>query len=161
MMVNASPREISTAHVSVVASAAKNWPTTPVRRPRGRKTTTVVMVDVVTGHTSSATASRMATCRSAPVARCRAMFSVITTASSITRPIAMAMAPSVIRLKVWPRARMAATVMMRVRGMLVALMAVMRPWRRKRNRTITARMAPMSMASRTPCTASRTSAAWS
>src|SRR2546430_7992683 len=58
MSVSASSSETSTATVSVVASAAKNWPTTPCSRPSGRNTTTVVMVDVVTGQISSCTASR-------------------------------------------------------------------------------------------------------
>jgi len=56
-MVSARPSETSTATVSVVASAAKNWPTTPCSRPNGRNTTTVVMVDVVTGQISSWTAA--------------------------------------------------------------------------------------------------------
>ncbi len=53
MMVRARTSETSTATVNVVASAAKNWPTTPCSNPRGRNTTTVVSVDVVTGQMSS------------------------------------------------------------------------------------------------------------
>ena len=55
------------------------------------------------------------------------MFSVITTASSITSPIAIAIAPRVIRLKVWPMRLITNTVMASVRGIAVALIAVMRP----------------------------------
>jgi len=44
------------------------------------------------------------------------MFSVITTASSITRPIAIAIAPSVIRLNVWPMRLITKTVMASVSG---------------------------------------------
>src|SRR2546426_1812742 len=44
MSVSASSSETSTATVSVVASAAKNWPTTPCSKPSGRNTTTEVMV---------------------------------------------------------------------------------------------------------------------
>ena len=87
------------------------------------------------------------------------MFSVMTTASSITSPIAMAIAPRVIRLNVWPITLMTKMVTASVTGMEVALMAVMRPWRRNTRRTRTARAAPTSIASPTERTASRTSAA--
>ena len=46
--------------VSVIDSAAKNWPTTPVSSRRGRNTTTVVIVDVVTGQINSCTACLIA-----------------------------------------------------------------------------------------------------
>ena len=72
------------------------------------------------------------------------MFSVITTASSITSPIAMAIAPSVIRLNVWLNIRISSTVIVSVSGIAVALIAVMRRWRRKSSRMITARTAPIS-----------------
>ena len=62
------------------------------------------------------------------------MFSVITTASSITSPMAIAIAPSVIRLNVWPNSRISSTVIVSVSGIDVALMAVMRRWRRKSSR---------------------------
>ncbi len=54
------------------------------------------------------------------------MFSVITTASSITRPMAIAMAPSVIRLNVCPISDMTNTVIAIVIGIDDALIAVMR-----------------------------------
>ena len=87
------------------------------------------------------------------------MFSVMTTASSITRPIAIAIAPSVIRLNVCPMSDMTNTVIAIVIGIDEALIAVMRAWRRKNSRMITASTAPMIIASRTDFTASRTSAA--
>ena len=89
------------------------------------------------------------------------MFSVTTTASSITRPIAIAMAPRVIRLNVCPIAHITNTVTASVTGIAAALMAVMRPWRRNRSSTRTASTAPIRIASRTERTASRTRAAWS
>ena len=49
MIVSARTSETSTAIVSVIDSAAKNCPTTPFSSRSGRKTTTVVIVDVVTG----------------------------------------------------------------------------------------------------------------
>ena len=89
------------------------------------------------------------------------MFSVTTTASSTTSPMAMAIAPSVIRLKVCPSNCITKTVIASVSGMDAALMAVMRPRRRNSSSTMVARTAPMSIASRTDRTASRTSPAWS
>ena len=68
-MLSASSNETSTATVSVNESAAKNCPTTPSSNPSGRKTTTVVSVDVVTGQMSSCTAARTAVARS--LVRCR------------------------------------------------------------------------------------------
>ena len=58
--------------------------------------------------------------------RWRTIFSVITTESSITRPMAIAIAPRVIRLKVWPIRYMAKTLMASVSGIDDALMAVIR-----------------------------------
>ncbi len=86
------------------------------------------------------------------------MFSVITTASSITRPMAIAIAPRVIRLNVCPIRDITKIVMTSVSGMEDALIAVIRPCRRKRRSTTTASAAPTSIASRTARTASRTSA---
>ncbi len=79
----------------------------------------------------------------------------------MTSPIAIAIAPSVIRLNVWPNIRISSTVIVSVSGMAVALIAVMRRWRRNSRRMMMARIAPISIASRTECTASLTSAAWS
>src|SRR5207302_11299316 len=73
MIVRARPRDTSTATVSVVARAAKNCSTTPWSSPNGRNTTTVVIVDVVTGQMSSWTAARIAGRRSPGSARWRAM----------------------------------------------------------------------------------------
>ena len=70
------------------------------------------------------------------------MFSVITTASSITMPIAIAIAPSVMRLNVWPPIDMMKTVIAIVIGIDDALIAVMRACRRKISSTIMARTAP-------------------
>ena len=85
----------------------------------------------------------------------------MTTASSITSPIAIAMAPKVIKLNVWPMSDITKTVIAIVIGIDDALIAVMRAWRRKSSRMMTASTAPMIMASRTELTAARTSAAWS
>ena len=51
---------------------------------------------------------------------------MITTASSITRPIAIAIAPSVIRLNVCPMSHITNTVIASVSGIDAALIAVMR-----------------------------------
>ncbi len=110
---------------------------------------------------SSWTASRIARVRSLVSRKWRAMFSVITTASSMTSPIAIAIAPSVIKLNVCPSSRITNTVIASVSGIEVALIAVIRPCRRNTSSTRTASAAPMSIASRTELTASRTSCAWS
>jgi len=85
------------------------------------------------------------------------MFSLITTVSSITMPMAMAIAPSVIRLNVCPTSDITNTVIASVSGIDAALIAVMRALRRKMKRMMTANTAPMSIASRTDLVASRTS----
>ena len=120
-----------------------------------------MIVDVVTGQISSCTASRIAVWRVPPIARWRAMFSTTTTASSITRPIAIAIAPRLIRLNVSPVTHITNTVIAIVSGIAVALTAVMRPCRRNTSSTTTASPAPISIASRTDATLSRTSDAWS
>ena len=79
----------------------------------------------------------------------------------MTSPIAIAIAPSVIRLNVCPTRDITNTVTAIVSGMDDALIAVIRPWRKNSRRMITASTAPMIIASRTDFTASRTSAAWS
>ena len=161
MIVSAITSDTSTLTVSVSESAAKNCPATPSSAPSGRNTTTVVIVLDVTGQMSSWTATRIAAVRSVVKRRWRTMFSVITTASSITSPIAIAIAPSVIRLNVCPSTCIRNTVAASVSGIAVALIAVMRRCRRKSSSTITASAAPISIASRTELTASRTSDAWS
>ena len=64
------------------------------------------------------------------------MFSVITTASSMTMPIAIAIAPSVMRLNVWPTSDITKTVIAIVIGIDDALIAVTRAWRRKTSSTM-------------------------
>jgi hypothetical protein len=56
----------------------------------------------------------------------------------MTSPIAIAIAPSVIRLNVWPMRDMTNTVIASVSGMDDALIAVIRPCRRNSSRMITA-----------------------
>ena len=86
----------------VTASARKKLPVTPVTAISGRKTTTGVMVEKTSGRVTSASALRTACTRVSPESRCSTMFSTTTMASSMTRPIAAASPPSVIRLKLWP-----------------------------------------------------------
>ena len=118
MIVSASTSETSTAIVSVIESAEKNWPTTPVSSPSGGKTTTVVSVEVVTGQISSCNASRIAARRSG--CELHVTHDVLRDhdqASSMTSPIAIAIAPSVIRLNVCPSRDMTPTVIASVSGM--------------------------------------------
>ena len=86
----------------VTARARKKRPVTPLTETSGRKTTTGVMVDPISGMVISLSALRTASARCSPASRCITMFSTTTMASSITRPMAAARPPSVIRLKLSP-----------------------------------------------------------
>ena len=85
---------------TVIASARKKTPVTPVIEISGRNTTIGVMVEPISGTRISRSALRIASARVWPASRCITMFSTTTIASSITSPTAAASPPSVIRLKV-------------------------------------------------------------
>ena len=73
--------------------------------------------------------------------------------------MAIAIAPSVIRLNVCPNQRINSAVMASVSGMAVALMTVIRRCRKNTSKIAIAITVPISIASRTEETASRTRAA--
>ena len=83
----------------VSASERKNTPGTPSRNASGTKTTTGVSVEPTSGGPISRIASWTASTEPSPRTRFVWMFSMTTIASSMTRPIAAAIPPSVIRLK--------------------------------------------------------------
>ena len=87
------------------------------------------------------------------------MFSTTTTASSMTRPMATARPPIDMTLIVWPTQRMTRNVVMIVSGSVTEATSVRRQSRRNTSRTITARIAPIRMASRTLIIASVTNSA--
>ena len=141
----------------VMASARKKLPVTPVTEMSGRKTTTGVMVEPISGMVISLSALRTASARGSPLSRCMTMFSTTTMASSMTRPMAAARPPSVIRLKLCPIAQSTRIVTATVTGMTRPAISDEVQSRRKRNRMMQARMSPMKMASRTLEMLSRTS----
>ena len=84
----------------VIDRALKKAPVTPVRKASGRKMTMVAADDPNNGRMNSATAAPMvARPLSGASARRRSMCSIITMASSMIRPMAAAMPPRVMMLK--------------------------------------------------------------
>ncbi len=138
--------------------ARKNCPTTPERKPSGASTTTVVRVEPTTGANSSSVASSIAA-SPRPLRSRRWMFSTITTASSITRPMATARPPIDIRLIDSPNSFMNRKVASTVSGRVIEAMIVTRQSRRKRSSTMTASAPPIRMASRTLAMAVATNSA--
>ncbi len=148
--VRASSSEVSSATVMVMASARKKLPVTPVTAMSGRKTTTGVMVEPMSG--TRDLVQRLAHGVDARLRRRRdgaTMFSTTTMASSMTRPMAAARPPSVIRLKLWPMIQRKRTVTATVTGMTRPAISEERQSRRKRKRMMQASTRPMRMASRT------------
>ncbi len=84
----------------VMDSALKKAPVTPVRKARGRKMTVVAADDPARGRMNSETALPI-TSRPWDVVSAirRSMCSIITIASSMIRPMAAAMPPRVMMLK--------------------------------------------------------------
>ncbi len=101
----------------VTARARKKLPVTPVTEMSGRKTTTGVMVEKTSGVGDLGRAVRTASMRVSPRSRWTTMFSTTTMASSMTRPMAAARPPRVMRLKLWPMAQRKRMVMATVTGM--------------------------------------------
>jgi hypothetical protein len=161
MRVSESTSDTSTETERVSDRARKNWPTTPERKPSGASTTTVVRVEPTTGAISSRVASSIACSpRPPPPADSRRwMFSTITTASSITRPMATARPPIDIRLIDSPNSFMNRKVASTVSGRVIEAIRVTRQSRRKRRSTSTARAPPIRMASRTLAMAVATNSA--
>ncbi len=149
MRVSASPREISTETESVRDRARKNCPTTPDSSPRGASTTSVVRVEPTTGATSSSVACSTSLAASPPDPSRRWTFSITTTASSMTSPMATARPPIDIRLIDSPNSSMKRNVAITVSGRVRAAMAVIRQLPRKTMSTTTASRPPTRMASRT------------
>jgi hypothetical protein len=144
-----------------MASALKNAPVTPVIETSGRKTTIGVIVEPISGTRISAMALRIACARSWPASRCITMFSTTTMASSMTRPTAAARPPSVIRLKLSPRARSTIKVIASVAGITRPATSEVPQSRRNRTMISDASTTPISTASRTLLIESFTRSDWS
>ena len=130
--VMASSNDVSSETVIVTASARKKLPVTPDTATSGRKTTTGVMVDPTRGREISCSALRTAATLVSPASRCRTMFSTTTIASSMTRPMAAARPPRVIRLKLSPMIHSMSTVTATVTGITRPATIEERQSRRKR-----------------------------
>ena len=119
------------------------------------------MVEKTIGAVISAMARCTASSRDAPAATWLWMFSTTTMASSMTRPMAAAMPPRVIKSKLSPTSHMASTVTSSVTGMTSVATSVVPQLRRKPHMMSTDSTRPMRMASRTEPTAARTKSDWS
>ena len=114
------------------------------------------------GRKNSAAPARMAARRSPGCSpRRRSMCSIITMASSMTRPMAAAMPPSVMMLKLWPSNLSARVVMASTAGTTTTATAVMCRLRRKTSRTSAASTAPMAMAAAKPWAEDLINSLWS
>src|SRR6185437_14515292 len=150
VQVSARASEVSSATPTVMASARKNTPVTPVIEINGTKTTMGVMVEPTNGLVISARAARMASARPLPASRWSTMFSTTTMASSITSPTAAARPPRLMRLKLCPSAAMTTNVIRIVAGITSPATSEVPQSRRNSTITMDARTRPMRMASRTP-----------
>ncbi|MCY1175940.1 hypothetical protein D9M73_161980 [compost metagenome] len=156
-------QEIASAAAIVSDSALEKAPVTPVRKDKGTNTISVARLEPVSGARNSRAAGMTAASPrgvpSAPVAPARrAICSTITMTSSISRPTAAAMPPSVMMLKLMPSTLSTSTVAASVAGTTIAAISVTRQLRRNASNTKAASTRPISTASRTLATASVTSA---
>ena len=155
---------MTSALAMVSDSALKNAPVTPDRNASGRKITTVAALEPVSGRVNSHAAAAMRSCNSpAPSSGCsrRMMCSSITITSSMIKPTAAAMPPSVIMLKLMPSTDSSSTVIASTAGTTISATRITRVLRRNTNSTSPASTMPIRIASRTLAAAPVTSWVWS
>ena len=139
----ATSSEASSESATVMANGRKILPMTPVTRPSGRNTATVVSVDVVIAEATSLVALRTSSALGvSPRWRCRKMFSMTTIESSTTRPMATVRPPSVMTFKVTSVCLRKTIAIMIESGIDTAAMMVARQLRRNSMMTTTANRAP-------------------
>ena len=153
--------ETTRATVSAKLNDWKNCPVTPRTKASGKKTRIVVSVEPITAPLISRLARSMASSPVCPSARCRAMFSMTTTESSMIRPMATASPPSDIRFSVSPESRRKRKLITRLKGIARAVSSVARTLLRNNSRITTLNRPPITIASRTLAIEVRTSRAWS
>ena len=129
MTANTSEANNETTMVS--AKARKKVPATPSRKARGMNTTTGVRVEASRGRRISPKAWVTASKRGVPSEILAYTASTTTMASSMIKPIAAAMPPSVIRLKPKPSTRKASKVISTVVGITTAAVSVAPQFLRK------------------------------
>ncbi len=146
----------------VIDRALKKAPVTPVRKASGRKITTVADDDPINGRRNSETArSIVSRPLSAASARRRSICSIMTMASSMIRPMAAAMPPRVMMLKLWPISFRIRVVPASTAGTAITAARVTFQSLRKISRTRAANTTPMMMALRKDEAESRISSLWS
>ncbi len=146
----------------VIDRALKKAPVTPVRKARGTKITMVAAEEASRGRRNSDTArSMVGRPLSAPSARRRSICSIITMASSMIRPMAAAMPPRVMMLKLWPVIFSTRLVAASTAGTATTAARVTFQSRRNTSRTRAARITPMMMALRRDEAESRIRSLWS
>ncbi len=124
MSVTASRSDVSSDTTIVSASARKKTPVMPSRNVSGMNTTTGVSVEPTSGRRISPMPASTATTRLVPSLSRVWIASTTTMASSMTSPMAAAMPPSVIRLKVRPVSFIDTSVIRTVTGMTVVATSV-------------------------------------
>ena len=117
MIVRLTTIETSSATLSASSATGRTGPPPRGRNASGTNTRIVVNVEPITAPLISLLARSMAASPVWPSARCRAMFSITTTESSMIRPMATASPPSDIRLSVSPVRWRKTKLMIRLKGM--------------------------------------------
>ena len=149
MIVRLTTIETNSDTDSARLSDWKNWPITPRTKASGTKTRIVVNVDPMTAPLISRLALSIATSPVSPAARCREIFSMTTTVSSIIRPIATANPPNDIRFSVSPVRARNTKLIVRLSGMASEAISVARMLLRNSSRMATLKAPPIRIASRT------------
>ena len=155
--------EITRAAAIVSARYLKKAPVTPVRKASGRKMMIVARLEPKSGAKNSRAAGNTVACARSSLgtpAR-RAMCSTITMTSSIKRPIAAAMPPRVMMLKLMPSTESSSMVISTDSGTTVIATSMTRQFRKYARMTSAAKPSPIAIASSTAAIEERTSSVWS
>ena len=131
--------EVTTATVRVSANSRNMRPTMPPMNSSGMNTATSDTVSEITVKPISLAPASAASNGSSPSSMWRTMFSIITIASSTTKPVPMVSAISDRLSRLKPRNHITAKVATRESGSVTPAMMVARTERRNRNTTITTR----------------------
>ncbi len=137
--VNDTTAEVMTAIVSVSANSRNMRPTMPVMNSSGMNTATSDTVSEITVKPISLAPSKAASNGDSPSSMWRTMFSIMTMASSITKPVPIVSAISDRLSREKPQNHITAKVAMSDSGSATPAMIVARTERRKMNTTITTR----------------------
>ena len=155
-------KEMNNPDAMVIDSALKKAPVTPVRKASGKKMMMVEALEPISGRKNSVAA--FITCCSVspswPRSR-RTICSIMTMASSMIRPTAAAMPPSVMMLKLMFSTCRSTTVAASTVGTTMMAISVILKLRKKNSSTRAAKPTPIKIASRTLLAEATTSWLWS